>query len=278
MACSECGAHQGHLLGCSQADVRFKQLGVEPVRSSLATESDADESAFERRRLWAFPLAFLGAWALVSTSLGAFIGRTCFGMWLHELGHAVAAWLCGQWAVPLPWFTWTFGRSPLVTVVLFGGLGALLWYGHRLKVPWMTATGGAVTVIAAGCHLLGESTQALFFTFAGEAGAMLFGAALSTTFLLPPAVGALRGGLRWGWLVIGAVSWADATHLWVLARRDPANLPFGLENGTESDATKLVERFHWEEDVMVTRYLVLAGVTLGLALVAWAFATWRANR
>jgi hypothetical protein len=190
----------------------------------------------------------------------------------------VAAWLCGQWAEPLPWFTWTFGRSPLVTVLLFGGLGALGWYGQRLKSTWLLATAGSLTVIAAGCHLLSETNQTVFFTFAGEAGAMLFGAGLATAFLLPPVVGALRGGLRWGWLVIGAVSWADATHLWVLARRDPANLPFGLENGTESDATKLVERFHWDEDVMVTRYLVFAGVTLAFALLAWGRVLWRANR
>ena len=269
MACSECGAQRGHLLGCSHAEELVRQ----PAPAFLLTEHEAeqDERAIERRRLWAFPAVYLAAWALVSTDLGAFIGRTCFGMWLHELGHTLAAWLCGQWAVPSPWFTWTFGRSPLVTVAVFGAFGALLWHGLKRKVPWMVATGAALLAVAAGCHLLRESSQELFFTFAGEAGAMLFGAALSTAFLLPPTVRALRGGLRWGWLVIGALSWADATHLWVLARRDWANLPFGLENGIESDATKLVERFHWDEGAMVSGYLAIAAVTLAGAMLAWAF-------
>jgi hypothetical protein len=106
---------------------------------------------------------------------------------------------------------------------------------------------------------------------------MLFGAALASSFLLPPTVKALQGGLRIGWLVTGAIAWADAMHLWVLARRDPANLPFGLENGMESDATKLVDRFHWAEEVMISRYLTLGTVCLLAVLAAWAWALRRAT-
>jgi hypothetical protein len=57
----------------------------------------------------------------------------------------------------------------------------------------------------------------------------------------------------------------------VQARRDPANLPFGLENGIESDATRLVDRFHWAEDVMISRYLLLGALCLLAALAALAW-------
>jgi hypothetical protein len=274
MACFECGAERGHLLGCSRVDARFRNLEP-PLAAAVgaAEEEDRDgESVFERHRLWAFPVVYLGAWGLVSTDGGAFLARTFFGMWLHELGHASAAWLCGVWAIPAPWFTWSFGESAAVSVLVFGGAGALVWSGRRLGERRRVVWGATLGAAALGCHLLGPNAQEVFVTFAGEAGAMLYGAALSTAFLLPPRGRALRGGLRWGWLVIGAMAWVDSTQLWLLARRDPANLPFGLENGTESDATKLVDRFHWAEDAMVSRYLVFAALTGGLALAAWLLA------
>jgi hypothetical protein len=222
-------------------------------------------------------VAYLLAWGLVSTGPGAFIGRTCFGMWLHELGHALAAWLCGQWALPLPWFTATFGPSLLVSALDFGLAAALLGVGAKRRSLALGMAGAGLGGLALGCHLLRPSSQEVLFNVAGEAGAMLLGALLSTAFLLAPGVKALQGGLRWGWLTIGAISWADATHLWVLARRDPANLPLGLENGTESDATKLIEHGHWAEDALVSRFLVIAAVALGLAGLAWALALWRAQ-
>jgi hypothetical protein len=278
MACAECGANKGHLLGCSQVEEQLRPA-PRPVAPTLDDDDEADDGdEHERKRLWAFPSAFVLAFALVSTDLGGFIGRTCFGMWLHELGHALGAWLCGHWALPLPWFTYTFGRSLLVSLVVFGGAGALGWYGRKLESARLVVGGVTLAVVALGGHLLREQTQELLFTFAGDAGAMLLGVALAVAFLLPKRIKPLQGGLRWGWLVVGAISWADATHQWVMARRDPANLPFGTENGTASDATKLVDTFGWPEDVLVHRYLLLAGVTLALGLVAWAIAVRRAWR
>jgi hypothetical protein len=264
VGCPECGARSGHLFGCSKVDPAF-------LVPAAPAEVFAPEVPDERRRLVAFPLVFVGAWLLVSTELGAFIGRTFFGMWLHELGHASAAWLCGRFAVPLPWVTITFGRSWLFTLVLVVGLTLLFRQGRAWQRVWMQALAVSLGAISVWGHLSSEAHQELFFTFAGEAGAMVFGAALASAYLLPATVKALQHGLRTGWLVIGAIAWADATHLWVQARRDPANLPFGLENGIESDATRLVDRFHWAEDVMISRYLLLGALCLLAALAALAW-------
>ncbi len=272
MICPECGGRNGHLFGCSKVDPAF--LAPAPVEF-VTVEPLAGVD--ERRRLLAFPLVFVGAWLLVSTDLGGFIGRTFFGMWLHELGHAVASWLCGRFAVPLPWVTYTSGHSWLVDLAWLGGVPALFVFGRRRGSRVWQGLAVGLAVLAVPAHLLTPTQQEAFFTFAGEGGAMLFGAALASTFLLPPTVKPLQGGLRLGWLVIGAIAWADATHLWVLARRDPANLPFGLENGMESDATKLVDRFHWAEDVMISRYLSLGAACLVAVLVAWAWALRRAT-
>src|SRR5437764_571263 len=60
-----------------------------------------------RIRAWAIPSALLFAFLLVSTGPGRAVVRIFFSMWVHELGHAVAAWLCGVLAVPGPWRTLT---------------------------------------------------------------------------------------------------------------------------------------------------------------------------
>src|SRR5262245_25231966 len=54
---------------------------------------------------FAVPAAIVAWWVLIHTGMGGFFARTFSGMWLHELGHAVAAWLSGFPALPGPWVT-----------------------------------------------------------------------------------------------------------------------------------------------------------------------------
>ena len=87
------------------------------------------------------PIALAVAGVLAFTGPGGFLLRVFFGMWLHELGHALASWCCGVFAVPLPWVTFGGpGRSPAFVVALFGALGALglRWWladGTRSSCP-----------------------------------------------------------------------------------------------------------------------------------------------
>ncbi|MFY0579793.1 hypothetical protein ACN28S_41040 [Cystobacter fuscus] len=48
-----------------------------------------------RLRLFALPVALLGMWLLMGSQTSHFLLRTFLSMWIHELGHAVTAWLCG---------------------------------------------------------------------------------------------------------------------------------------------------------------------------------------
>jgi hypothetical protein len=229
--------------------------------------------------LVAFPLTFLGLWLLSGTGVGGLL-RVFFGMWLHELGHAGAAWLCGHWAVPLPWVTLRFERSWLVTLLVFAGFAALGRLGWRRRSTAMLALSGAGLVAALVGHLLSPASKQALFAFSGDAGAMVLGALLASAALSPSSHRLLRGGLRFGWLVIGAASWADATRLWWRARWDPGEIPFGVESfgfgddGMPSDASRLVDESGWEPRVMVTRFLVVAGLSLLGCVVAFAV-SWR---
>src|SRR5262249_8535171 len=68
------------------------------------TEWDESEAALEQRlRTWAIPVALAGAFILVA--IFPTLVRIFFSMWVHEIGHATAAWMCGYLAFPGPWLT-----------------------------------------------------------------------------------------------------------------------------------------------------------------------------
>lgn len=272
MTCDECGANGGHLLGCSRSEY---SKPVEPVLAALVAQDEAAEQtaeASEHRRLIAFPLAYLLMWLVSATSVGRIVLRTFFGMWLHELGHASAAWLTGRCALPLPWITFSFDRSWLVSLLLVGGSIALARFGW-VRRSWATVGLSATLLVATLVgHLLPASAQRTFDVFGGEAGAMVYGALLSCGFLVRSRLRPFRGGLRWGWLVIGAASWADATRVWWTAKTDFDAIPFGEEDGLRSDASRLVDEHGWDAGVMVKRFLFVALVTLIAAALAWVAA------
>lgn len=275
MSCQECGAARGHLLGCSLVSSAFRP--TEPTLAERVEEDDRTSredlpSDFERYRLLAFPLVYLGLWIVSAVPAVQGLLRIFFGMWLHELGHASAAWLTGRWALPLPWFTFSFSRSWLVTALLVLAVAALVRFGLRRPSRLSLGLGVALGLATLVGHLLPTAWQEPFFTFGGEAGAMVFGALLSCGYLVRSHLRPFQGGLRFGWLVIGAASWVDATRLWWTCWKNPDEIPFGLEDGHPSDATVLVDTWNWDADAMVRRFLFVAFLSLGLALVAFAAA------
>jgi hypothetical protein len=274
MACSECGADRGHLFGCTQSSIQIRTPEAPTLGERIAQDEAAAvaPSTFEQYRLFAFPLAFVVMWLFSASDLGRFILRTFFGMWLHELGHASASWLTGRWALPLPWFTFSFDRQILVSLLMFGGALALMNFGRKRQSPTTIALGAAWFLATLAGHLAPNSFQQPFFIFGGEAGAMSFGVLVACGFLVRSPLKLFQGGLRWGWLVIGSASWADAMRLWWACRTDESQIPFGLEDGSPSDATRLVDEFGWDQWQMVDRFVLVGEVTLAIALVAFVAA------
>ena len=59
------------------------------------SEWEVAEAELESRlRRFGIPVALVVAVLLVKTGIGHFFLRTFLSMWVHELGHAVTAWLC----------------------------------------------------------------------------------------------------------------------------------------------------------------------------------------
>ncbi len=253
--CSSCGADRGHLLGCEHSTISLAPTTAAP----LADEPEVDTT---KARAWGVPIALGIACVLGLATPGQFLLRVLFGMWLHELGHAVASWICGVFAAPLPWLTLGGeARSPFFIVLLFGGLGAFA-YRSAAHRRWLLIPAGILVVGL----LVPFRHVSTFITFFGDGGAMVFGALfLAGAMLLPDGARLSRGGLRWGYLVIGAGAFTDAFFTWVRSWRDVAELPFGRSDASGlSDASKLVDVAGWSETGLIRSYLGLGVLCLAV--------------
>jgi hypothetical protein len=215
--------------------------------------------------LLAPPIVLLLAWLTMRTS-GPGLSRIFLSMWVHELGHAVTAWLCGYGAVPGPWITLLGeSRNPLVTIVLAAGLGFLAYLNWRADRR-MTAAGVLGLLLFQAVLTLGvrDFKARALITFGGDGGLFVLGTALMMTFWAPLESVLHRNRLRWGFLVIGAFAFMDGNHTWWTARHDTDVIPYGeQEYAGESDPTKLTGEFFWTERQMITRYV-------GLSLFCWS--------
>ena len=251
-------------------------IGEEPPRPAMSAAAQfarnnalAEARAEMQLARFAVPGALLACLLLAQTDMGVFFLRTFFGMWLHELGHAVAAWLCGYPAFPGPWFT-AVGeeRSFSFALALTAGLAWAIWraWTNEERV-WMGVAIAVLVLQLALTVVLSASRAQTLISFAGDAGSLVFGAALMAAFFVPPGHKLHRDWLRWGFLVIGAASFADTFPDWWTARHEPSVIAFGeIEGRGDTDPTTLLQA-GWTVDQMVSRYVGLGVLSL-IALAA----------
>lgn len=271
--CPSCGADRGHLLGCEH-----NTIALAPAAPPVDLGGPALELDTTRARAWGVPIALGLAGLLAFTGPGGFVLRILFGMWLHEAGHAIASWLCGVVAVPLPWLTLGGGsRSPVFIGLLFAGLAALAYRWRRL-IPFFAGLAGLLLIGI----LVPFRHATTFIVFSGDGGALVLGSLLMLgAVLLPDHARLSHGALRWGYLVIGAGAFMDALVTWVKAWRDWAELPFGRsESSGLSDASRLVDVSGWSEVGLVRSYLALGLACLAvlIGVTVWRLFTSRTSR
>lgn len=238
---------------------------VADVDSTFAGRSDALREL--KYRALALPLALLVARWAVSTGLNLPAGM--LAMVLHESGHAITAWLTGRWAVPLLWVTLHGDeRSWFVVLLLLcaiGGGGFVAWKMERWG--WVCAAGAMLCV---QFIFLGLPHPGAAIVFGGDGGALVLGTILMATFYAPRESALYkRWGLRWGLLVIGALSFMHVFRTWSGTIED---IPFGeIEGVNLSDPSLLTEMYGGSVAQLVERYQRLGTVCLValLALYVW---------
>jgi hypothetical protein len=232
----------------------------------------------QKVRAIAPPVALGLAWLAFHGASGASPFRLVSSMWLHELGHAATAWLCGYAALPGPWRTAIpESRSPFMTLVVLAVLGLVAWWGWRAR-RWGVVAAAAALAVLQLVLTLGtkvERAQALILFF-GDGGAMVLGTALVATFWVREGSYLHRTWLRWGFLFIGAFGFMDPFLVWWRARRDPDVIPFGELAGVgDTDPSRLADEHGWSIHLMITRYVTLGCVCLAVMAALYVVGLFR---
>jgi hypothetical protein len=232
----------------------------------------AMEAAIERRfRQFALPIALLGAWAVVHTGLPHLLLRTVLSMWVHELGHAAAAWMCGRLAFPGPWFTPVGAqRTWIVVVLLAAGLGYGVFRCWRRSKPWAVCLLVALVAQVYCSFVLPDRKAMALVVWSGDGGCMILGTLLMLSLYARKRSRLRVGWLRWGFLVIGAAAFADGFATWWAARTDREVIPFGENEGSgPSDPTVLIFQRGFSIPGLVNGYVWLGFACLAVLLVAY---------
>lgn len=295
--CPRCDAPRVEAPDCPRCGViyaraRFRAPRREPrLTRSSSTAAHAEEIFLDAAqqdarlevavRTWALPAVLFMAWLAQLSPLLRFFSRTFLSMWVHELGHAVTAWLCGFAAFPGPWVTQVVeNRSPLLSLLFASWISFAafrLWRSGRRG--WAFACGALLALQAFGTWALEPRKAQALVTFGGDGGQFVLGSLLMATVYLPKEGYVRKGWLHWGFLVIGAFAFTDGLHTWWAARTDVGAIPFGRNEGVGlSDASRLVEEYGWTVRQLVGRYVALAISCLAILSCLYVMALARARR
>ncbi len=211
---------------------------------------------------------------------------TGFHVWMHEFGHATAAWLCGRRATPLP-FGWT-PVEPDFSPFVYGGLLALFVVlflaGWKERKVWaMVAAVALATLQAYMTWRLPEARQEFWWGAFGGVGGEFY---LSTLFMMAFWV-QLPEKFKWGacryvLFLIGASAFLNIWLHWRDVYRGLEEIPFGsMINGEDDrggDMNKLMDLYGWKKFDIRRNYLLLGwGCWIALG-VMWALFALRLNR
>lgn len=218
----------------------------------------------------AIPALLLLGLAFHQLEWGRWLQRLLFTMPVHELGHAVTAWLCGFGAIPTVWITHVMEERGFVApLAVFAAIVWALYRGWQNDDRRLLLAGAIMLPLQGICTLaLSEDTARALIVFGGDGMGMVLAILLMGSFFIGRDTQLYKGSLRWGFATIGAAAFIDISATWWLARRDRSEIPFMTrDNGMESDALRLVNEFGWTEAALVNRH-VLASVVCLAALVA----------
>jgi len=237
--------------------------GSAPIRPLLGQRFPFDSLVVNAVAL---PLAFVVALLFNLTSAKVLLYP--FQIVIHELGHALTAWLSGRIAVPLPMGI-TFWGPPNLVVSLFvtallATYGVLAWRERRLF-----AVGTALALFMLQfclSWLIPRSASEMWITFGGIGGELLISAFVIVAFYYPAPDRVRWDFWRFVLLPPAASALVMQALLWEKAVTDSSVIPMGSALSASRDGSgdleKLVQLYGWTIERIVESYRLLAFVCL----------------
>jgi len=257
---------------------------------NIAELARADETVnpllqFGNWRVNAFaPPLLLGLAYLLNNSPLVFFMQG-FHVWMHEFGHATAAWLTGRHATPLP-FGWTPVEPDYSPFVYYGLLllfGILFVAGWKERKPWPMVA----AVVLAGLQFyatwrMSAYRQEFWWGAFGGVGGEFYLSTLLMVFFYVQLPDKFRWGLcRYVFFFIGASAFLHIVVYWNQVYHAVADIPFGSmingEDDTNGDMNKLMDDYGWKKIDIRNNYQHLAYACWAVLGLVYAFFALRLN-
>lgn len=273
--CLKCGVIFAKYLAFQQA-----MDAVRPAQPERSPEDVAEEQRQAKHellcRVFAVPGALLAGW-VANRALPAL--SYFLAMWLHESGHAIAAWFCGYAAFPTAWFTVIpEERGRWISIVLGAAVAAGGYFAFRLQRWFWVAVSAAVLVLFVLGNLQTDSHAHLLFTFWGDGGAYVLSTLLMLTFYARTDSPLRKKQLRWGLLLLGAMAFWSVYSRWSGGFESIAQFLEDTDERGPSDIRTLTLVYGWSTYTLIHHYWDLGRaclLALGGAYVAGLVQTQR---
>lgn len=255
------------------------------LKATYGADHEADEPLpddIETRPLSlaiALPVAALLVWVLDSIGIVRFLLDSTLRMGFHEAGHAVASWLTGRLAMPLPFLTFTADDSSLLGYGLTLGLiAAMVLLGLRRRLPFWIALGalGLCLLIAKGLAA-SAAEQSTWITWSGVGGEFALGTVCILAFFFRLYHRPSWDLMRYVVLLAGLVALLPSWRQWrgVAAGEEPFPLGALLLGPEDGDMNRLLAE-GWTPAQVIESYLHFAQLCAALILGLWLWTAWRA--
>jgi hypothetical protein len=140
-------------------------------------------------------------------------------------------------------------------------------YGRRqLRGGWVVIAAFLLLMQGIGTLMITERDSEQYILFGGDGGGMVLATLLMLSFYFGKETQLYKGGLRWGFLGIGAAGFADMFMTWWRSASDRLQVPYGLTGGEPTDAFKLVNYHTWSWEQLISRHVTVGVICLLLLL------------
>lgn len=293
--CPKCGKRDPGLIQCDGCGIVFESYYRQQAR--LKAGGSADDVSIGRisynswrMNFLALPLAFLFAGLCKLLQFPEMIFWYFFSIPVHEIGHAIAAWLGGRFAIPIgvvvpmaAFTTISAERSIFVYLVLVGGLGFFGRYCYQKGYRFPALVSGGFILIATYLTWVASQDFSRMIAIYGGVG----GEFVLSTLLVVGFYYRLPDRVRWDFfrmffLLVGSYVFVSVFYKWIEISRGVSALPSGSFLGGRADANgdmdRLQQIYGWTAPELVQHFNGLGKICLLMMIGHYVFFLWKAHR